>query len=545
MELLKKALVVGLDGASFDLMMPWIEQGYLPNLGRVVKEGAYGNLLSTLDFTPPGWSSIYTGKNPGKHGIFGFTRQKQGSYKPVAIDATRRDGKDLWEILSDAGRRVTVFNTPVTYPPRPVNGQFVCGFMTPSEDANYTYPPQLKQELKSAVKGYKLKWPKVFDLGFATEFYLDSYLKNLHLILDRQGKASIYLANRYPWDFFMLVFSEPDVVQHGFWACMDKDSPITLPINRTRYRDAILDVYRRIDSIVGRMLTMADDGTYVVLVSDHGAGPLDKVFHINMFLKKIGLLEFKTTGRTRIKRLLHRVILKGLLRNVQDSLRLYTLAAILARLAALTFSDIDWKSTRAFSVGAGQIYVNLKGREPEGIVEPGVEYEKVRQEIVKGLMEVRDPNNGKLLIRDVKLKEDFFSGPHISEAPDLQFFIEESYKPFPWGAIGEELFSRSLEWTGNHTQRGIFAIKGPGVQRTKIEGATVFDVAPTILYAMGLPIPDDMDGRVLTSAFGRSHMESRPISFADSDQKTNEGKFLSKNDEDEIEERLRGMGYLG
>jgi len=214
----------------------------------------------------------------------------------------------------------------------------------------------------------------------------------------------------------------------------------------------------------------------------------------------------------------------------------------------LSFSDVDWQRTKAYSLGhVGQIYINLKGREKFGIVNRGNEYETIRDEIIDKLKKLRDPETGELVVDKVMKKEELYKGQYLERAPDLFVFSRNSeYDAFALMAQNTEIFCDHFKGqSGNHRLHGIFAANGPSIRSgIQIEGAGIIDIAPTLLYLMGLPIPDDLDGKVLKDIFQPSFLKKMPPRFEKARQMEKK-KGKSEGDEEEIKERLRELGYLG
>ena len=266
-----RVIVIGMDSSPLSLLLPWFEKGYLPNLKNIFYSGSYGNLYSVIPVTPIAWSTIYTGKNPGKHGILGFRNHKPGSYEEVGVNSTLREGRDVWDIVGSAGKKVVVVNTPVTYPARPVNGFLVCGFMAPGSDYDFTYPASLGSEIKKVVPKYRI--------GTAPSYIKALYLKELNSTVQMVGDASLYLLKKIDWDFAFIVFKETDEVQHSFY-----DRP-----------EAMLTVYQRVDRFVGEFKKLAGDNAHMMVISDHGGEPVDKRFNVAEFLRSNGLMKVRST----------------------------------------------------------------------------------------------------------------------------------------------------------------------------------------------------------------------------------------------------------
>ena len=528
-----------MDGAPFDLVKSWTDQGELPNLKELISAGAFGVLDSMLDETPPAWSSIYTGKNPGKHGVFDFQFRKPGTHEFVPINSTRRDGKDIWELLSDQGLRVGVLNAPIAYPPREVNGVLVAGFLTPGERVNYTFPEGLQAELKRAVPGFRHSSADEMQLNLQKE----KYVQAIYDKVENLGKAARYLISRDSFDFFSLIFSETDHVQHWFWDKMEQGAG-------AKYGEVILKTYKLADRILGEIVKEYSKDAYVIVVSDHGGTRLRRVFHTNYFLHSIGMLSFKRSLPIRAKQGLYSLGVTQSLFGLVARTKIYPLR-YLFRPLSLTLKDVDWKKTRAYSFGYGQIYLNASGAHGQaggGAAEDARE-EDVRTSVIEALLGAVDSDTGARPIVSALRREEMFSGPHTDEAPDIQLSLAEGYEAFPWASIADRTFSPNTSRSGAHNRRGIVLMKGEGVKHGHLSGAAVTDVAPTILYLMGVAVPPEMDGHVLTQAFAEEHLRSNPLKVGSYEAKSSGegGKkeyALSDDEEKSIEENLRSLGYI-
>lgn len=554
----KRIMVIGLDGATLDLIKPWVAQGLLPTFQRIMSEGVYGPLTTIIPpLTGPAWISFMTGKNPGKHSIYDFVGRSSKSYTGTPINASHRYGDTLWKMLSNSGKKVGVFMVPVTYPPEPVNGFMVTGMLTPAKATDYTYPAELAMELKNAIPNLTMD-PEGLAHPLGREHLL---LDGLEKLTTTTIEASRYLINQYLPDFFMVVFKETDVAMHWLWRFMDSTHPWYVAGANERLRNGIRTVYQQMDRAVSNLIELAGDDTLVILMSDHGAGPLDTYFHVNTWLVAQGFMKLKRDVKTQAQKALYQLgitpigLYKMMMalrqgKQVANTLKYRKNSAIaLLKTIFLSFESVDWERTQAYSLGNyGQIYVNLKGREPSGIVSPGLEYEKVLSDITERLYALRDPKTGKPISGKVYRKEDIYHGPFQDEAPDLVFMPDDlrvngfGLYQFSSNHWLEHTFDRS----GGHRMDGILMMWGPGVRNgVSIPDAHITDLTPTILAAMGLPIPDDVDGKVLTSAFQKAFFEKRPIKYTKaSPSPTRERLEFSQEKEEDIKERLRELGYM-
>lgn len=550
----KKILIIGLDGVPLDIIQRWGQSGHLPTLQSLIAGGAVGQLASTIPPTSgPSWSSFVTGMNPGKTGIYDFLYRGEGTYHFPPVSASLRGGKTIWRYLSDAGYRVGVLNLPMSYPVEPVDGFMVSGWMTPYAADDYTYPPELGAELEQVIGNYRIYPTETF-----TEARKESFLKASYSLLDMRTRTALHLARSQPWDLFMTVFFDTDRVLHQLWHYLDPDHPW-----RTDDEDRewiVRDYFQKVDESIARLLEHADSNTLVIVLSDHGMGQANSFIVLNNWLLDTGLLGLKQDPWTRFKAMMFR---RGFtLRNIHqiaDRLGLARQAEYVAgyfvdhllKIAFLSFLDVDWSRSRAYSFGRhlGSIYVNVKGREPQGIVEPGAEYEAVREEIEQMAYEFRDPRTGRPMIGEVLRREEIYKGPYLDRAPDLILRPKEPSDIF-FGLADfghRDTVSTVYRYSGMHRDYGMLIMSGPGIPAGgRIEGANIQDIAPTVLHTMGLPVPADMDGQVLKDAFAAEYMAAFPVQIAEptSTEAVNWEGYTEEG-EKEILERLEGLGYLG
>lgn len=539
----RRTLVIGLDSAPLSLMVPWVSAGHLPNFAKIFGRGSYGDLYSVIPVTPVAWSSIYTGLNPGRHGILGFLNHVPGTYEDHAVNSTLRTGRTIWDVAGAQGKKVVVVNAPLTYPPRQVNGFLVCGFMAPGTDEEFTYPPSLSDEIRRAVPGYRQ--------GTAPVYLKGKYLKELLETVRMVGDASAHLLRQVDWDLAFVVFKETDEVQHSFY-----DRP-----------GSMLRLYREVDDVVGGLLEMAGDSAYTFVVSDHGGEPFEKRFNVVDFLRRSGYIRVLPPRRSiagSLFRTAARAVSAAHLQWVFDvpGARTAMQALVKARVSSLgpdsgdsfVGGTIDWPETKAFISSGVGIRLNVKGREPMGSIEPE-EYEAVRDRIAAQLAGLRDPENGRRVFRHALPREKVLSGPHVPDAPDILCLPDTGYlptealasfDPLTLSNAGGALFSKKSPWSGTHSPFGVVAVCGPGVQKGEIRDAKLEDIAPTVLYAMGLPVPRGLDGKVLLGAFSREHLDANPVLWEGeaAGEAAVAPRQLSEDEEKKIEERLKSLGYL-
>jgi predicted AlkP superfamily phosphohydrolase/phosphomutase len=544
---MSKVVVIGLDGAPFGLIQKWTEEGILPNLKKLIGEGAFGPLISSyLPETPIAWNSIITGKNAGKHGVYDWGERAEGSYEiGVSLSHSCKE-PPLWEIIGEEGKKAGIFNVPLTYPPKPLNGFLVSGFDTPSTKVCFTYPDSLSDEIRSRIQDYVLANREAYTRGTERK-----YVEGLLYSLEKKETAALYLIDRYDMDFGLFVFMEIDHLHHKLWRLIEEGSE--------EGKRLFQEVYQRMDETVGKIVNRFDGETTFILVSDHGAGPLEGIMFINKWLMEEGWLKLKKRPSFYLKSFLSRADLfvkgyrllskfgLGRLGKLLPASLQYDLAT-----SFISFSDVDWEQTMAYAFGTyGQIFINLKGREPQGIVEPGEEYEQLLKEISQRLLKLVHPRTGEKVVREVLRKEELYRGPMLKKAPDLSFVIGnfryDSSVQFGIGVNG--IFGVPLfEDSGTHRREGILIASGKGIKTNfNIKGATLVDIAPTALYLLNLPIPIDMDGNVLTTMFREDWMKRHPIRHKEKESKDSSPETkteLSTEEMEMVKKRLRSLGYL-
>lgn len=552
----RRVMVIGLDGATFKLIRPWIEDGTMPTLRRLMKKGGSGVLTTTLPpISSSAWASFATGKNPGKHGLVDFVHPRENSYQISIVSPQQRGSKAIWNLLSDQGRKVGIVGMPVTYPPEEVNGYMISDFLTPSASDDYTYPLSLRDELERAVGGF----PLLPDERYRSTKFTDRFIADMVIDVERRLDGALYLLDNKEWDFFFLLFWSSDMLQHETWRLLDESHPDHDPQAAEQYRGLVVDFHRRLDDAVGQLLAKVGPEDLVVVMSDHGFGPVHSFFLVNNWLREIGLLKLKRRPLTRLKYALFKLgftplgvfsLVKAMrLGFLRRRFRFQRGGGLMKRLF-LSFDDVDWPRTKAFAVGSfGQIYINQTGKRPQGNVQPGKEYQDLREEIATRALEIRDPRTGESVVERVYLREELYSGALLEKAPDLVLqsrnweYMAFGHADFGASHIVEPIFGMS----GHHRPDGIVVLAGEGIKEgVKLEGASIMDLAPTILYSMGISVPSDMDGRVLSEAFTAEFLSKVKVEYSDESTDREVGRDdYSEDDEEEIRERLRGLGYVG
>ena len=455
----KKVLIIGLDCAPPGLVFEkWREN--LPALKGLMERGIYGKLESTVPpITIPAWTSMMTSKNPGRLGLYGIRNRQDYSYEKMIFANSQLVKEDtLWDILSRRNKKVVLIGIPQTYPPKPVNGQMITCFLTPDTNSPYTYPPSLKSEIESWVGEYMLDVD-----NFRTE-EKDKLLTQIYEMTEKRFKVAQQLMKR-DWDFFMMVEMGVDRIHHGFWKFHDPTHAKYEP--GSKYENAIRDYYIFVDRKVGEILSQTDDETTILVVSDHGAKGMVGGVCVNEWLMQNGYLSLKEKP---------------------------------AGVTPFAKVKVDWGKTKAWGEGGyySRIFLNVKGREPEGVVDPS-DYERVREELRRGLEAIPDDKGVNIGTKVYKPEEVYKETKRIP--PDLIVYFGN----LSWRSVGSIGLGSVLTFendTGpddaNHDTHGIFIMKGAGLKgKGEREGLNLLDVAPTVLRLLGVDIPKDMEGRVI------------------------------------------------
>jgi len=529
----RRVLIIGLDGVTWDVLGPLMAEGHMPRLAGVVADGASGVLHSTVPpITPAAWTTFLTGKNPGAHGIIDFERydvhtNKLSLNSTFSLDHVRT----LWSILGDKGLRVGSVNVPMTYPAKPVNGFLVSGFETPGPRSDFVYPAILKAEILRRFPDPTLRanWRG----GFREN--IDYISRSFH----QGAEMTTWLGDENGWHALMVVFKLTDNLQHKTWKHID-----------ARFRDRepaktelVKQCFGKADKAVGTLLDYASrHDAAVLIVSDHGHGSLEGKVQANLLLKRWGYLSMRagtSPAITRAKFVWDR--LRGRTRKFARP------GDVLHDLA------VDFGRTRACVMHAGMagfLYVNLKGRQPTGIVDPS-NYEMLRDELRERFLgdecRVVSPNRETIPLFTAAHKPEELYGCSREDQPWLPDLILIPHESL---AVVRKIRGRKVaRWSsyrqleGTHRPEGIWAAWGPDVAHRENVPANIIDCAPTVLAMLGLPIPKDMQGRVIEELFAQPPV----VAFEDAGEageiQPREEAF-SERDLQTVTARLSDLGYL-
>jgi predicted AlkP superfamily phosphohydrolase/phosphomutase len=537
-----RVLVLGLDGATLDIIEPLARSGRLPRLARLMEEGAWGVLESTLPpVTIPAWVSMMTGKNPGRLGVYDLLRRQGYGIEPNGHCYSGH--APLWHTLNQYGIRTGVMNLPGTYPPDEVDGFMVTGMLTPSKKSAFSYPPTLGADLDSTVLDYEI------DVHHWQYFDEDIFIKDIYKVTEKRGQAAEYLIKNIPCDFYMVVFTSSDRLHHQLW----------------HKRDVVEAYWEELDRVVGRILDLFGEETTVIVVSDHGFGHLERTFFVNEWLNRKGFLRVKREINERfivkfgrfIEGLYHFLGERKLVRPAMSILNKVVSLDKLQKYMYEYLSNerlegrVNWGKTKAFSCvhtpHFGQIYINMEDKMGEGCVSEE-ERNSVREALMEELRGLRDPRTEDELNVEAYFSEDIYAGPHLEEAPDIVFVLDDGRCEIDAKVGDGRLFAEGAPltgWKGTHTKGGVFMARGPGIKPgVRVEKATILDVTPTILHIFGIPQPEDVDGRVLDEIFLEDAVFSEKRVQKVSDGEKDEISGLDEEEKALIEARLKKLGYI-
>lgn len=454
----KKVLVIGLDCATSEIVFDRRED--LPVLRELMENGFYGKLRSSdPPITIPAWMVMCTGKDPGKLGLYGFRHRKDYSYKDIwiATSYSIRE-KTVWDIIGGKDGQSCLVSVPPSYPPKPVKGNLISCFITPGDDKDYTYPSDLRIELEEKFGPY------IFDVVFRTDDK-DKLLEQIYEMTEQRFRILNHLITKKPWDFFMFVEIGVDRIHHAFWKYMDPDHHLYEKGNP--YENVIIDYYKRVDTLIGELLSNVDQNTSVLVVSDHGAKRMKGAFCINEWLIEQGDLVVNAMPQSQI---------------------------------SFDHLDVDWTRTKAWGWGGyyARIFLNVEGREKQGVVKIE-DYKKEREALIERLSAIRGPNGEEWNTRIIKPQKYFqeLNGDY----PDLMIYFDDLY----WrsaGTLGHGTKYLLENDTGPddavHAQEGIYILYDPKNKACMKKDASILDIAPTILDEMGIAVPEDMKGSIIT-----------------------------------------------
>ena len=542
-----RTLVIGIDGGEWDVIEPLLDRGEMPNLSNLTNDGSHGNLTSTKPpLSPIAWTSIQTGANPGKHGIFDFSKITE-SYQRQSINSSHRKMIPFWQVMNDHDIQTGLFKIPFTYPPSDVDGFMVTGFPTPRTTNDYASPQSIVDSIGQPAQLFE-------DWSHQRTGDFSEFRDNLLDVVEHQTDVLLELLDEYDPEFLMTVYDGSDRIQHFYWDDYDNTHPQHDP--STEFADAIPEYYRAFDDAVGRLLSELSGDWNVMIISDHGFGSLRKDFYIDKWLSNNQYLSWYDSkslrglvspGISKFARFTWQTANQLGLDDLVRKLLPQEWQSRGADLQNESKTATDWSETEAFlTTSAGRaLCVNTIDRYERGIVAEN-EYDEVVSEIKSKLSGVVNPESGEEIVKGVQHKSELYHGWALESAPDL--FIDTNPEYAVKHGRSSTLVSPATQFrqskSGDHRLEGVIIASGPAFESGNIS-ASVYDIAPTLLHLHGCPIPEEMDGSVLHSMLNMEMVGSEVTTTPDYGKDVRDRRDWTSDEEAEIKEQLNDMGYVG
>lgn len=550
-------IVIGIDGLPPALLDRLLAEDRMPVLRSLRDGGCARTLRSTPNYqSASAWTSLVTGVNPGKHGILHFTNPIPGGYGHAQIDSRAVRSPTIWRLLSDAEVKVAALNVPVSFPVEPVNGVMIAGWLCPSPGSDgFTHPPELATEIIERRGDYPIH-PDV-----RRHVRAGRYARAVEVAAEGiRAKLAVarWLLRRECPDLLWVVTTEIDSLQHWCWDLIDEGHPEHCPRRAGQWREKILSVYETLDEQAGRLLEEAGPDANVLIVSDHGQAPNSGAqVLLRPWLMDAGYLV--PQGRSVLRRGAD-ALLRGGFEMLRSRAPNHAKAWLRARLAGMQSqaqagvrgAEADRERTRAWTE-AGHVFINLRGCQPMGIVEPGEEFEAVMNELSDGLRELRDAQTGRRVVAEVTRGDAVFHGPQAEVMPDLLVHWRNDLrvrKLIDRSGGRERVIERRRAPAlppGTHHPDGTLVAAGPSFRTGIAEGEqSVDDIAPTLLHLLGQPVQGWFDGRVMTELLTGPAAKDVKRGVLKEGRYASDDRPCRRTDRDvaEIEHRLRSLGYL-
>ncbi len=535
-----RTLLLGLDGATFTILRPLMDQGRMPFLKKFIEDGVQATLMSTpCPVTPPAWTSMTTGVNPGQHGIFDFiAADDTGDSIKFHMETARGvQAETLWSIVNRHGMKAGVMNFPVSYLAPPFEGYMVPGFITARVLKMGVQPRPFYDEIKQ-LPGFDLQAISWNSEGGETTLGAARMkdFESLKTWVDRLKKKELgwysiakALIEKNDCELIAMVFEGVDRLQHLMWDLID---PAFFPEHPTETdiagRDYCFSYYTLVDSYLQQLVEAAGPDTRIIIASDHGFGSTTELVYVNAWLAQNGYLTWKEGAAKDAVGMMHNVNMRS------------------------HFDSIDLENTVAYArtASANGIYIRVAGEGRKGGVKPE-DYEKVREEIRTGLLDFKDPKDGKPVVIKAVTRDEAFPGRANELAPDITVTLRDG--GFVSILNSDELVVQRPEVKGTHRPEGVIFAGGPGIRKgVSLDELSILDVAPTLMHSLGLPVPEDFEGRVIEEAFEPSYLADHPVQKGeatkppvDEDAAGDDDKGgLEETDENIVLERLKALGYI-
>jgi predicted AlkP superfamily phosphohydrolase/phosphomutase len=524
-----RVLLIGWDGADWRILDALLESGALPNLRTLIGRGRRGVLKSTIPtHSWSAWPSFLTGVEPADHGVYDILESVPGTHKQLPVTYRSIKERTVLADLTAAGKRTVMVNVPLTFPPPEIEGRLIAGGVLP-KGRDFTHPSGLAADLAKAGRA----WP-INGMSWTTYRHRpDAYLDEVNEVTRARIRAMDWLIDETEWDLAAFVFFSTDRVQHCLSSYIAPDHPDYAENRTTSIGNRTADVYRMLDDSLGSLVSRARDDDIVLFISDHGFQSCTRCVHMDQLLRKLGLLQFSATQA--VFGPMQWGVMRQVARKVYDLLGLHGKVSLP--------QPVNWSKTRAYtsirSTGEG-VSVNLEGREVDGIV-PREDYDRVRDQVAEAIETFRDPATGRSPVKKIWRREEIFKGRFLEQAPDLLFEPAEGYS-----LTHAKRFVEKADWvSGDHRMDGVIVAAGPAVAADAFAQAppNLIDIAPTLLAALDAPASVAHTGRVLHEVVGQEAMVRAGESAAGGESVA-EGDAVTDTEADEMEEHLRGLGYL-
>ncbi len=545
-----RVLIIGIDGLPPTLLQRLMAEGRMPTLAGMARRGCLGVLRSTPNYqSASAWTSMMTGVNPGVHGILHFTNPVRGSYGVEQIDARARRCRSIWSLLSEAGATVAALNVPVSYPAEPVNGIVLAGWLCPSPTSpGFAHPPELAAEVGRIAGDYPIhadvrRHASRGEFGQAARAATHG--------INVKGEVACRLIERRRPDVAAVVFTECDSLQHWCWHILDELHPCHDPALAERWRDDLLAVYQAADAQVAALLGAVGDDAEVMIVSDHGQAPNSGAqVLLRPWLVAAGYLVPRR--RSLPRRVIDRLagVGFGLARRHAPARVKVALRARMPGLQTRAQAGVrgvaaDWPRTRAWTE-TGHVFINERGRWPDGSVAPGADCEALLAEMEGELRSLRDADGGEPVVGAVVRGAEAFHGPYADIMPDLlvRWRHGRIVRALAWRGRTIVHPSPPELPTGAHHPDGTLLAAGPSFRAGgDCPPQSICDVAPTVLHLAGCAVPTYMDGDVmvelLTADAAKEVRRDAVKHLEDAD-----GAAAAGDADGIVLSRLRSLGYI-
>lgn len=528
-----KTLLIGLDGATFTVLDPLMADGHMPFLKTLVQNGSRASLYSTPNpLTPPAWTTIATGRSPGNHGIYDFVRgdERDGSFYYTLYNSSDNLCETIWSMASRNNRKTILMNYPMTAPPEPINGVVIPSMVQWRHMRKNIHPESAMDIIKAIPDFNPDEWGLTYSEANEAMRLRAQNPKEEKEWVHKNTKRDFQWFNIFSWfmknqecDLNTIVFDGVDKLQHLCWYLID---PAHLPEApekwELRMREYILEYFRSIDSYLKTFLDTAGPEANLFIVSDHGFGPTKYVFHINVFLEQMGYLKWLDQPQ----------------RTGRDTNHEWS------------YSSLDWQHTSVYggTPSSNGIWLRAPG-DPGQNTLSAEEYEALKKRVTRDLLDFRDPITGEQIVSKVTPREKAFPGAAMNSAPDLLLTLSDN--SFVSVVQHENVVYHRPKVNGTHNPEGILIAHGPHIKNgAKLPDLSVLDVAPTILYSLNIPVPDNLEGKVVEECFSADFLRKQPVNYCKGEDKKNiqspseSSTPFNEEEEQAIFAQLRELGYM-